>query len=88
MPNSQVALTTIFTPPAECCDNSYTSYGSAVYVRDVNVESTQCYPEGFEAVWSAGEPFSPGVCPDSYVTASQGAWSGNGDGTAARCCPG
>jgi hypothetical protein len=83
--NPQVALTTISTPPAECCDNSYTSYGSGVYVKDVKVESTQCYPDNFRAVWSVGAPFSPGVFPEGYATTSQGAWGG--DGTAALCCP-
>jgi hypothetical protein len=83
---AQIALTTVFTPPASCFDNSYTLYGSPVYVKDVQVQSLECYPEGFTALWSVGEPFSPGVCPESYVGVSS-TESGR-DGTRVLCCPG
>lgn len=82
---TNIALTTIFTPPASCFDNSYTLYGSSVYVKDVSVESQECYPDGFQTLWSVGEPFSAGVCPESYATALQGFVTG--DGTWALCCP-
>lgn len=83
---AQIALTTVFTPPASCFDNSYTLYGSPVYVKDVQVQSLECYPEGFRALWSVGEPFSPGVCPESYVGASSS--GGERDETKVLCCPG
>lgn len=94
---THIPLTTLFTPPPSCLNNAYTSYGSSVYVKDLKVESRQCYPEGFGALWSVGEPFSPGVCPESYGVASRGTWEGfvregaggegEGEGTAALCCP-
>ena len=76
----------MFTPPASCFDNSYTLYGSPVYVKDVQVQSLECYPEGFRALWSVGVPFSPGVCPEFYVGASSS--DGEGDETRVLCCPG
>lgn len=57
-----------------------------MYVKEVQVQSLECYPEGFTALWSVGEPFSPGVCPESYVGVSS-AESGR-DGTRVLCCPG
>ena len=83
---AQIALTTVFTPPASCFDNSYTLYGSPVYVKDVQVQSLECYPEGFRALWSVAEPFSPGVCPEPYVAASS--LEGEQDETRVLCCPG
>jgi hypothetical protein len=57
-----------------------------VYVKDVQVQSLECYPEGFRALWSVGEPFSPGVCPESYAAASS--TEDGRDGTKVLCCPG
>ena len=82
---AQIALTTVYTPPVSCFDNSYTSYGSSVYVKDVRVQSSECYPDGFRSLWSLGSPFSPGVCPESYaVVASRS----ERDVTTVLCCPG
>jgi len=90
---TQIALTTVFTPPASCLDNSYTSYAASVYVKDVNVRSSACYPEGFQALWSLGEPFSPGVCLESYAAVSSSTTGGESgpsgrDETRVLCCPG
>lgn len=82
---AQIALTTVFTPAASCFDNSYTLYGSSVYVKDVQVQSLECYPEGFRALWSVGVPFSPGVCPESYVGVSSS--DGEGDKMRVLCRP-
>ena len=88
---AQIALTTVFTPPASCLDNSYTSYAASVYVKDVKVQASACYPEGFQSLWSLGEPFSPGVCPESYAAVSSSTTKGGKSGrdeTRVLCCPG
>ncbi|KAK4555036.1 hypothetical protein LTR86_007802 [Recurvomyces mirabilis] len=85
--SANIALTTTFTPPASCFDNQYTSYGGSYWVKDTAVSSLQCYPTGFKSLWPNGIPFSPGICPQSYTTATQSPYSGQAGATAGLCCP-
>jgi hypothetical protein len=56
-----------------------------VYVKDVKLQSSECYPEGFQSLWSLGLPFSPGGCPESYAAVSS---QSEQDVTTVLCCPG
>ncbi|KAK3674848.1 hypothetical protein LTR78_005192 [Recurvomyces mirabilis] len=85
--SANIALTTTFAPPASCFDNQYTSYGGSYWVKDTAVSSLQCYPTGFKSLWPNGIPFSPGICPQSYTTATQSPYSGQAGATAGLCCP-
>jgi hypothetical protein len=78
---SYIPLTTIFTPPASCSDNSYTLDEQDIYMKDINLESTECYPDGFKDLWSAGLPYSPSICPDNYYHATYkvAPWAGSGE---------
>ena len=82
---AEIALTTVFTPPASCFDNTYTSLGGGVYEKDVSILSSECYPSGYRSIFSENIPFSPGVCPSGYSYDSVTSY-GN-DATAALCCP-
>jgi hypothetical protein len=86
---SYIPLTTIFTPPASCSDNSYTLDEQDIYMKDINLESTECYPDGFKDLWSAGLPYSPGICPDNYYHATYkvAPWAGSGEVMEWLCCP-
>ncbi|KAM0715708.1 hypothetical protein Q7P37_009208 [Cladosporium fusiforme] len=82
--STTIPLTRTFTPPPSCLRSSYTSYAPSIYVKDIKVESTECYPSGFVELWSQGLLFSPGVCPLSYIVASKTTSSGV---TRELCCP-
>lgn len=82
---STAALTTIFSPPSSCFNNFYTSDGASVYAKDVSITSSSCYPSGFDALFAASRPYSPGVCPSGYTWDSGTSYGS--DATAALCCP-
>lgn len=82
---ADLALTTIFQPPASCFDNIYTSLGGGVYEKDVSIKSSECYPSGFRSIFSEAIPYSPGVCPSGYDY--DAVTSYGDDATAALCCP-
>ena len=84
---TNVALTTIFTPPPSCFDNSYTlpAAGGSIYVKDISITSYECYPSGFQPLFAAGVPYSPGVCPSGYTYEQTSSY--RDDATAVLCCP-
>ena len=51
----------------------------------MSITSSQCYPNGYQTLFAAGLPFSPGVCPDGYAYKSTKPYSK--DAIAALCCP-
>lgn len=81
---ADLALTTVFTPPSSCFNNVYTSYGN-LYEKDVLIESDECYPTSFSAIFSEELPYSPGVCPSGYSYDFVTPYGD--DATAALCCP-
>ncbi|KAF2095153.1 hypothetical protein NA57DRAFT_59897 [Rhizodiscina lignyota] len=92
-----MALTTIFTPPSSCFNYDYTwstaasTYGngqSSILVKDVNIQSTECYPPNYHAQFTVATPYSPGVCPWGYVSAATRTTSINPGATGVLCCPG
>lgn len=93
---SDIALTTTFTPPASCFDNSYTSWNTEYYIKGIKGPVISCYPPGYTDLLEHNQPFSPGVCPEKYVVVTQMLLPGTGSGTGseqgptttrAYCCP-
>lgn len=82
---AEIALTTTFVPPSSCFDNTYTALGAGWYEKDVSIASAECYPSGFQSIFSQEIPYSPGVCPSGY--SYEDVTSYGKDATAALCCP-
>lgn len=75
---STIALTTIFTPPADCSSSwtyeaaTYNGVESGLLLQNAIQSSmdASCFPPGFNhAGRGTGAPvFSPGMCPHGYTT--------------------
>ena len=78
----QIALTTVYTPPATC--NSYVTYdGTTLWQNGVSqTGDINCYPPEFPLI--LGSYYSPGICPHQWTSAGSLSHSSGFD---AMCCP-
>ncbi|KAK6347426.1 hypothetical protein TWF718_005267 [Orbilia javanica] len=83
-PTTSYPLTTLFIPPATCSTQYYLAVLGTFVADAVLVNGPapghdralkECWPENFKTVIGGGRGtrtfFSPGICPDTYTTASQ-----------------
>lgn len=91
---TRVPLSTVFTAPASCSSSwtyeasTYNGASSGLLLQNAegNFLDTNCFPPGFLGAGRlpASQVFSPGACPDGYVT--QSPILVNGGVTTASCC--
>ncbi|KAI0132437.1 hypothetical protein BJ170DRAFT_680318 [Xylariales sp. AK1849] len=83
------ALTTTFTPPADCLatDGLYwVNTASTFYWLYGKPYQTSCFPDNYAPYQN--DYYSPGVCPSGYVERCQNVLdSGTATETRATCCP-
>jgi hypothetical protein len=90
-----VPLSKVFTPPASCSTSwtyeaaSYNGVTSGILLQNAvsSLMDTECFPPGFEQNGRIfrNQIFSPGACPEGYVTQSSALLTGGT--TIATCCP-
>lgn len=82
------ALTTIFTPP-NYCTSTVSSYNSGDPTTFHELAWTKNYPQCYPSLAAAGLTFSPGVCPQGYVSIAQSLRTIDSTNveTQMECCP-